>query len=191
MPQHQLALGQRRQLDLDGRRERRIGRRRQLVHVHAAEDRRAGVADDAALHLRAELLRGEEHQAEIPPALGEVEQHLPDIGVGAIGRGVLVQLIDEHDHVVDAEVAALEVLAQLGDAAREDQVLGERVDAGHVHHVDGAVLELAPGKVVGRAVVDDESLGAGADVAEAVPHLPDRGDVMRAPHLAARDPSPP
>ena len=116
MAQHQLALGQRGELDLGGGRQRGVARRGQLVHVHAAEHRRARVADHPPLHLGAELLRREEHQPEVAAALGEVEQHLPHVGVGAVGRGVLVQLVHEHHHVVHAEVAPLEVLAQLGDA---------------------------------------------------------------------------
>ena len=75
---------------------------------------------------------------------------------------VLVQLVHEHHDVVDAQLAALEMLAQLGDDAGEHQVLRQRVETGHVHHVDAAVGEGAPGQVVGGAVVGDEPLGSGA-----------------------------
>ena len=150
-----------------------------------------GVAHDAPLHLRAELLRREQHQAEIAAALGEIEQHLPHVGVGALGRGVLVELVDEHDHVVDAEVAALEVLAQLGDDPGEDQVLRQRIETGHVDHVHAPIGEGAPGQIVGRAVVGHQSLGAGADVAQPIPDLPDGREVMRLPHLPALRPAPP
>ena len=60
---------------------------------------------------------------EIPAALGDVEQHLADVGLLPVARRVLVQLVDEHDDVLHAEVALLEVLAQLRDDAREDQIL--------------------------------------------------------------------
>ena len=48
--------------------------------------------------------------------------------------------------MVHAEVAALEVLAQLGDDAGEDQVLRQRVEAGHIDDVHAAVGEAAPGR---------------------------------------------
>ena len=83
---HELALGKRGELDLGRGRERRVGGRRQLVHVHATEHAGARVADDAALHLRAELLGREQHQTEVSAALGEIEQHLPHVGLGAFGR---------------------------------------------------------------------------------------------------------
>ena len=65
------------------------------------------------MDLRAELLRAEEHETEIPATFREVEQHLSHVGVLSIVRRVLVQLVDEHDDVIDAEVALLEVLAKL------------------------------------------------------------------------------
>ena len=148
VPDHQLALGQRGQLDLGGRRQRGVAGRRELVHVHPAEQRGAGVAHDAPLHLRAELLRREQHEPEVAAALGEIEQHLPHVGVGAVGRRVLVELVDEHDDVVHAEVAPLEVLAQLGDDAGEDQVLRQRVEPGDVDDVHAPVGEGAPGQIV-------------------------------------------
>ena len=45
----------------------------------------------------------------------------------AISGGVLVELIDEDHDVLHAEVAPLEVLTQLGDDAREDQVLMDQI----------------------------------------------------------------
>ena len=86
--------------------------RGQLIHVHAAEDRRPRVADDPPLHLRAELLRGKEHETQIPAALRQIEQHLPNVGVGAVGRRVLVELVHEDHDVVDAQLAPLEIFAQ-------------------------------------------------------------------------------
>ena len=86
--------------------------------------------------------------------------------------------------MIHAEVAPLEVLAQLGDDAREDEVLGERIEAGDVHHVHAAVGEAAPGQVVSRAIVGHEALGPGRDVAQTVADFPDRGEVVRFPDLA-------
>ena len=77
-----------------------------------------------------------------------IEQHLPHVGVGPVGRRVLVELVHEHDDVVHAQVAPLEMLAQLGDHPGKDQVLGQRIETGHVDHVQAAVLEAAPGQVV-------------------------------------------
>ena len=113
MTHHQLPLFQRRELGLHRLAQHGVPRRRQLVGVHAAEQRRPGIADDAAMDLRTELLRAEEHEAEVPAAFREVEQHLSHIGVLSIVRRVLVQLVDEHDDVIHAEVALLEVLAKL------------------------------------------------------------------------------
>ena len=141
MAHHQLSLLERRELGLHGRTEHRVARRRQLVGVHASVERRPGIADDAAMHLRAELLRAEQHEPEIAAALGEVEQHFPDVGVLPIARRVLVQLVDEHDDVLDAEVALLEMLAELRDDAREDQILRVFLERGDVDHIHRAVLK--------------------------------------------------
>ena len=110
VPHHQLALRQGGELDLGGRREGGIGGRRELVHVHPAEHRGAGVAHDPPLHLGAELLGGEQHQPQIAAPLGEIEQHLPNVGVGALGGGVLVELVHEHDDVIHTQIATLEML---------------------------------------------------------------------------------
>ena len=74
MPHHQLALGQGGELDLGRGRNGLVRRGRQLVRVHAAEETGAGIAHHPPLNLGAELLGGEEHQAEIAAALGQVEQ---------------------------------------------------------------------------------------------------------------------
>src|SRR5439155_425021 len=81
------------------------------------------------------------------------------------GRGsVLVQLIHEHHYRVHAQVAPLEVLAQLRHDARKHEVLAERVHVREVYDVHGAVLELAPGEVVREAVIGDQALAAGGNV---------------------------
>ena len=123
MTHHQLPLFQRRELGLHGLAQHGVARCRQLVGVHAAEERRPGIADDPAMDLRTKLLRSEEHETEVPAAFREIEQHLSHIGVLSIVRRVLVQLVDEHDDVIHAEVALLEVLAKASDDARKDQVL--------------------------------------------------------------------
>src|SRR3954465_1292286 len=82
---------------------------RELVGVHPAEQCSSRVANDAPMHLRPELLRAEQHQTEVAATLCDIEQHLPDVGVGTITRRVLVELIDEDYEMFDAEVPALEV----------------------------------------------------------------------------------
>src|SRR6185503_12648446 len=107
-----------------------------------------GVADDSPLNLGTKLLRREEHQTEIPSPLREVDQHLPHIDIGAIYRGVLVEFVPELDHMLDAEVAALQVLAERGDDPGEREILGQRVQPGYIHDVETTILEAAPGEVV-------------------------------------------
>ncbi len=183
MAEQQLALGQRGELDLGRGRQRCVARRSQLVQVHPAEDRRPRVADDPASHLRAKLLRGEEHEAEVASPLRKVDEHLADVGVLSVRGGVLVELVHEDDDVVHPQIAALQVLPELGDHPRKDEVLRQRIDPRHVEHVCSAIPEFAPGKVVGRAVVGDETLGPGGNVAEPVADLSDGGDVVGAPNL--------
>ena len=141
MPHHQLPLLQRRELGLHRRTQHRVPGRRQLVAVHASVERRSRVPDDAAVHLRAELLRAEQHEPEIPAALREVEQHFANVGVLSVVRRILVQLVDEHDDVVDAEVALLEMFPKLGDDAREDQILRVLLEGRDVDHIHRAILE--------------------------------------------------
>src|SRR6476661_9926037 len=99
------------------------------------------------MHLRAELLRAEEHEAEVAAALGDIEQHFPDVGVLAITRSVFVELVDKHDEMLDAEIPAFEVLAQLGHDASEDEILGIFFEVGDVDYVHRAVLKAPEGKV--------------------------------------------
>ena len=185
MAHHQLADRQRREFALRGRCEHLITRGRQLVHVHAPEYLRARVPDHATVDLRPELFGAEEHQAEVATALGDVEQHLLDVGVRPIPRCVLVQLIHEDHHGIDAELASLELLAQPRDYTREDEVLAERIDVGDVDHVDRAIFELRPGQIARRPVVRHEPLAPRRDVEQAVAHLTHGGDVMRPPGVAA------
>ena len=139
--------------------------------------------DDSAVHLRPKLLRAEEHEAEISAALGEVEQHLSDVGVLSIVRRILVQLVDEHDDVVDAEIALLEVLAELGDDAREDQILRGLLEGGDVDHVHRAILKAPEGQVADGAVVGHQTGAARRDVRQPVADLSDGRDVVRPPAL--------
>src|SRR5690606_31102615 len=101
----------------------------------------------------------------------------------AVGRGILVELVDEHHHIVDTEVAALQVFPKPGYHPGEDQILGQRIDTGHVDHRHRTVAELAPRQVIGDTVVGHQPLGAGRNVAQSVAHLANRGDVMSAPYL--------
>ena len=184
MAHHQLPDGQRGQLDLGGGREHLIARRRQLVRVHAAEHDGARIPDHPPVHLRAKLLGTEQHQSEVAAALRNIEQHLLDVGLGSIGGRVLVQLVHEHDHRVDAQVAALEALAELRHHAGEHEVLSQGIHVRHVHDVHGAVVEPPPRQIVRRAVVGDQTLAACRDVRQAVANLAHGGDVVRPPAVA-------
>ena len=81
------------------------------------------------MDLRPELLRPEQDQPEVSPALCDIEQHLAYVRIGTVGRGVFVQLVDEHHDVADAEIAPLEVLTKLGHDAREDEILRVLLEA--------------------------------------------------------------
>ena len=136
------------------------------------------------MHLRAELLGAEEHETKVTSPLGDIEQHFAHVRLRPVARRVLVELVHEDHDGVDAEIATLQVLAQFGDGACEDEVLAEGIHVGDVHDVHGPVLEPSPREVVRRAVVGDETLAAGGDVGEAVADLANGGDVMGAPHVA-------
>src|SRR3954469_3941150 len=133
------------------------------------------------MDLRAELLRAEQHEAEIPAAFSEIEQHFPDISLLAVVRGVLVQLVDEHDDVIDAEVALLEVFPKLGDDAREDQILRGLLERGDVDYIHRSVLKAPERQGPDRAVVSHETRASGRDVREPIPYLADGRHVMGAP----------
>ena len=137
------------------------------------------------MHLGAELLRSEQHQPQVPPPLRDVQQHLANVGVGPVAGSVLVQLIDEHDHVVDTQLSALELLPQHGNNAREHEILRDLVHSCDVEHVDGTILERAEWQVAHRAVRGNEPLAARRDVQQSVAHLADGRDVMRAPDVRA------
>src|SRR4030081_1474047 len=116
------------------------------------------------MHLRAELLRAKQDETEVSATLGDVEQHLPDGGVTAIARRILVQLVDEHDEVLDAQIPPLQVLAQLGDDPGEDEVLRIFLEVGDIHHVHRAVLNAPKWKVAYRTRIGDQTSAACGDV---------------------------
>src|SRR4030081_604542 len=93
------------------------------------------------MHLRAELLRAKQDETEVSATLGDVEQHLPDVGVASIAWRVLVQLVDEYNEVLDAQIPPLQVLAQLGDDPGEDEVLRIFLEVGDIHDVHRAILK--------------------------------------------------
>jgi hypothetical protein len=86
--------------------------------------------------------------------------------------------------MIHAEVPPLQMLAELGDHPGKDQILGQRIEPGHVDDLHAPVLKVAPGQVTGEAIIRNQPLGPGADVAEPVAHLSNGGDVMRLPNLA-------
>jgi len=71
--EHQLTLGQGGHLDFGGRRDGGVPGRGELVHVHAAINHGAGIADNPAMDLGAELLSRKQHQPEIPAPLREIQ----------------------------------------------------------------------------------------------------------------------
>src|SRR5690606_13924431 len=71
MTDHQLALGQRGQLGLDGRRENAVPRGREFVGIESAVDRGTRIAYDPLVDLGSELLRRKENQAQIAASLRE------------------------------------------------------------------------------------------------------------------------
>jgi hypothetical protein len=76
--------------------------------------------------------------------------------------------------VVHAEVAALEMLAQLGNDAGEDEILRILLEERDIHHVHRPVGEAPERQVADAAVVGHQARAAGGDVRQPVPHLADR-----------------
>ena len=133
------------------------------------------------MHLRTELLRSKKHESEVSPPLGNVEQHLAHVRIGTIARRVLVELVHEHHHVIDAQRSLFKTLPQLRDHAREDQVLRVRLEIRDVNDVHRAITECAKRQVAHGAVVRHEAAAARGNVAEPIAHLADRCDMVRAP----------
>ena len=133
----------------------------------------------------------EEHQAQIPPALGDVQQRLPQICVLAVRWRVFVKFVDNHYHVLHAQIVLLQALPELADNSGKDQILRLRVQVRDVDDVDGPVLECAPRQVATELVRADQALVAGAEVRQAVVDLADGGVVVGFPLGAvATAPSP-
>src|SRR5690606_70933 len=103
VPDQQPALGQAEQLRLRRVGDRPVRRVDDLLVPDAAVEGRAAVPADLAVDPRAELLGTEEHHVEVAPAGGDVDEGVAQAPLAA-GRGVLVQLIDEHDQLVNAEL---------------------------------------------------------------------------------------
>src|SRR5438477_2517369 len=183
MSNHQLPLLQRCQLRLRRRAQHRVPRCRELVRIHPAEERGARVSHDPTMNLRAELLRTEQNQAEVPAALRDIEQHFSDVSVGPITRRVFVELVDEDDEVLDAEIPALQMLAELGYDASEDEVLRIFLEVGDVDYVHRAVRKAPKGEVAHVARVGHQSGAARRDIRETVANFADGRDVVRAPTL--------
>jgi hypothetical protein len=93
------------------------------------------------------LLSTEHYETEVPPSLGDVEQHFPDISIGPVPRRVLVQLVDEYDEVFDAKVSALEMFAELGNDSSEDEVLRIFLEVGDVDYIHRPVDKAPERKV--------------------------------------------
>ena len=164
MANHQLPLSQCRKLGSRRRAQHRVTRCRELVGIHPPEQRGPGVTDDAAVNLRPELLGAEENQAQIAPSLRDIEQHFPDVSIWPIARRVLVELVDEHHEVFDAEVSSLQVLAQLGDDAGKDEILRIFLEVCDVHYVHRLVAKAPERKVADGPGIGHQSSASGRDV---------------------------
>src|SRR5882724_889743 len=184
MSNHQLPFLQRRQLGSRRRTQHRVAGSRELVGIHSAEERRPRVADHPPMHLRPELLRAEQNEAEVAAALRDVEQHLPDVSIGPITRCVLVELVDEDDEVLDAQIPALKVLAELGHDASEDEVLSIFLEVGDVDYIHRAILKAPEWEIAHGSRVGYESGATRRDVRKSVANFADRRHVMGAPALA-------
>ena len=136
------------------------------------------------MDLRPELLRTEQNEAEVAATLRNIEQHLPDVGVGSIARCVFVELVDEDDEMLDPQIPPLQMLAELGDDASEDEVLRIFLEVGDIHDVHRPVGKAPEGEIAHRARVGDESRTASGDIGETIPNFADRGNVMGAPALS-------
>ena len=175
---------ERRKLGLHGGAQNRI-RASRAHRVHATVQRRPRIADDAAVDLRPKLLRAEQHEAEIPAAFREVEQHFADVGFLSIVRCIFVELVDKDDDVVDAEVALFQVLPEPRDDPREDQILRGIFQGGDVDNVHRAILKAPKGEVADGSLVRDQAGAAGRDIRQAISDLSDGRDVVRPPALVA------
>ena len=99
----QAALRQPEQLGLGGLAERAVGGVDDLLVADPAVERGAAVAEDLVVDLGAELLGAEEDDVEVAAAGGDVDQGVAQPALAAAG-GVLVELVDEDDHLVDAQL---------------------------------------------------------------------------------------
>ena len=118
-------------------------------------------------------------------ALRDIEEHLSDVGIGSITRRILVELVDENDEVLDAEIPALQVLAKLGHDPSEDEILRIFLEVGDIHYVHRAIGKAPKGEIADSTGVGNETGTAGGDVGQAIPHLADRRDVVRPPALTS------
>src|SRR5437870_9592411 len=114
MSNHQLPLLQRRQLGSRRRTQHCVAGSRQLVSVHPAEESGPRVSNHAPVNLGPELLRAEQNEAEVATTLRDIEQHFSDVSIGSpdITRRVFVELVDEDDEMLDAQIPTLQVLAE-------------------------------------------------------------------------------
>ena len=99
---HQLSLVERGEFRLRGRTENLVAWRRQFVRVHATKERRRGIADNASVDLRPELLCAEQDESQVAATFRYVEQHSADVRVRSIRLRVFVQLIHKDHEMTDA-----------------------------------------------------------------------------------------
>src|SRR4029079_11249079 len=132
----------------------------------------------------AELLRAEQHEAQVAAALGDVEQHFSDIGVGSVTGRVLVERVDEDDKMLDAKIPPLQVLPELGNDASEDEILRIFLQVRDVDYIHRAIRKAPERKIAHCSRIGDQSGAARRDVRQPVPDLADGRDVMGAPALA-------
>src|SRR5437660_8918581 len=184
MSNHQLPFLQRGQFGSRRRAQYCIAGSRQLVGVHPAEESRPRVSDDTPMNLGPELLRAEQNEAEVPAPLRDIEQHFSDVSIGSITRRVFVELVDEDDEMLDAQIPTLQVLAELGHDASEDEILSIFLEVGDVDYIHRAIRKAPEWEIAYIAGVGDQSGAAGGDVRQAVADLANGGHMMGAPALA-------
>ncbi len=154
-----------------------------LLVADAAVEGGAAVAEDLVVDLGAELLGAEEDDVEVTAAGGDIDQRVAQPALGTAG-GVLVELVDEDDHFVDAEFLALGFLPDFGDDRADQEFLDVGVAAGDVDDADLLVGERfldARQVAVGDEPVGEETAELGEESVEAVARLLDRELVVPVP----------
>ena len=126
VPGQDRPLFQTEQLVLGRLGERAIGGVGQLLIADPAVKGGAAIAENLAVDLRAELLGAEEHDIQVPATRGDVDEGVAQAPLPARWR-VFVQLVDEDDDRLHAELLLLGHFPDLLDHLRHEDLLHIRV----------------------------------------------------------------